>query len=109
MIKIQEDLAMRIRILLVPALTTALMLLCVTALAAEQDQVRGWELMTEQERAEQQDRMRNAITEEEREQIRKETHELMKQRAKERGLTMPDVPSADYGRMNEDSDKDKGH
>ena len=98
---------MKLRMLLAPALSAALMLLC-GAVSAE-EQIRGYELMTEQERAEQQDRMRNAITEEEREQIRKETHELMKRRAKERGLTIPDEPPADYGRMNEDSDKGKGY
>lgn len=59
-----------------------------------QEQIYGSQLMTEQERMEYQDRMRNSSTEQEREQIRKEHHERMKERAKERGLTLPKEPPA---------------
>ena len=49
-------------------------------------------MMTEQERIEYRARMRTAKTAEEREQIRLEHHERMKERAKERGLSMPETP-----------------
>ena len=64
-----------------------------------QDQARdtpiyGSQLMTQQERSEYRARMRAAKTQEEREQIRKEHHEHMKVRAKEKGVTLPDEPPA---------------
>jgi len=59
--------------------------------------VLGRQLMTEQEQLEQRARMRTAKTEEEREQIRAEHHELMQERAQERGLTLPDQPMARGG------------
>jgi hypothetical protein len=62
-----------------------------------QEQIYGKQLMTEQERAEYRDRMRGAKTAEEREQIRKEHHERMKERAKERGVTIPDEPPTGRG------------
>lgn len=57
-----------------------------------EERVYGFQLMTEQERNEHRMRMRNARTEQEREQIRAEHHERMKVRAKERGVTLPDEP-----------------
>jgi 1,2-phenylacetyl-CoA epoxidase catalytic subunit len=48
--------------------------------------------MTEQERNEYRQRMRTAKTEEERERIRADHHKRMKERAKERGVTLPDEP-----------------
>ena len=67
--------------------------------AAEQaaPTVYGRQLMTEQERLEQQARMRAARKEEEREQIREEHHERMQERALERGYTLPDPPMARGG------------
>jgi len=65
----------------------------------EQEPVYGSQLMTEQERAEFRTRMRTARTPEEREQIRAEHHQLMQERAKERGLTLPDEPPARGGGM----------
>jgi hypothetical protein len=50
--------------------------------------------MTPQERSEYRGRMRAAKTQEEREHIRKEHHEQMKARAKEKGVTLPDEPPA---------------
>ncbi len=50
--------------------------------------IYGSQLMTKQERVEQRQRMQNAKTEQEREQIRAEHHERMQARAKERGLTL---------------------
>ncbi len=57
-------------------------------------QIYGSQLMTQQERNEYRTRMRAAKTAEEREQIRKEHHEQMKARAKEKGVTLPDEPPA---------------
>ena len=92
------------RVLLALALSTALIIYSGFALAADQEraqenmqtqqQVTGRELMTEQERAEHHARMQAATTEAERQQIRSKQHELMKQRAKERGLSIPDEPPA---------------
>lgn len=66
---------------------------------AQKQQVYGSQLMTKQERIEHRSRMRAAKTAEEREQIRKEHHERMKERAKERGVTLPDEPPARGGGM----------
>ena len=60
----------------------------------DQDQVYGSQLMTQEERDAYRNRMRAAKTEQEREQIRKEHHEQMKVRAKEKGVTLPDEPPA---------------
>lgn len=69
-----------------------------------QDQLRdqdiyGYQLMTQQERNEYRNRMRAAKTLEERERIRNEHHEQMKVRAKERGVILPDEPPARGGGM----------
>lgn len=66
---------------------------------AQKQQVYGSQLMTKQERIEQRSKMRAAKTAEEREQIRKEHHERMKERAKARGVTLPDEPPARGGGM----------
>ena len=60
----------------------------------DQDQVYGSQLMTQEERNAYRNRMRAVKTEQEREQIRKEHHEQMKVRAKEKGMTLPDEPPA---------------
>ena len=84
--------------LIMSALTGALALSSCLTLAAydqeqtQQKQVCGSELMTEQEREEHRSKMRAAKTDKEREQIRSEQHECMKERAKERGVTLPDQP-----------------
>lgn len=64
-----------------------------------QEQIYGSQLMTQQERAEYQAKMRAAKTAEERDQIRREHHALMKERAKARGMTLPDEPPARGGGM----------
>lgn len=96
---------------MVSVLAAALPLLTGPALAADQapaqekaatqkqEQVYGRELMTQQERTEYRAKMRAAKTAEEREQIRKEHHEAMKERAKARGVTLPDEPPARRGGM----------
>jgi hypothetical protein len=62
--------------------------------AQTQEQVYGSQLMTQQERDEHRAKMRAAKTDKEREQIRKEHHEKMKERAKVQGVTLPDEPPA---------------
>jgi hypothetical protein len=62
-----------------------------------QSNVYGWQLMTQQERAEYRARMRNLRTAQEREQFRLEHHERMQERARARGITLPDEPPARGG------------
>ena len=71
------------------------------AAAAEQqrEQVYGNQLMTQQERDEYRARMRAANSVQEQEQIRKEHHERMKERAKTQGGTLPKEPPARGGGM----------
>jgi hypothetical protein len=97
--------------LVVYALIIGLSLFAVFALAAEQtpvqetaqtqkeEQIYGSQLMTQEERTEYHAKMRAAKTAEEREQIRTEHHERMKERAKERGVTLSDEPSDRGGGM----------
>lgn len=54
----------------------------------------GSQMMTQQERTEHRDQMRNATSYEEKEKIRSEQHEKMKEKAKEQGINMPDKPPA---------------
>lgn len=58
--------------------------------AQSQDRAYGSELMTQQERAEYQNKMRQLNTEQERAAFRAQHHEQMKQRAKAQGKTLPD-------------------
>jgi len=71
----------------------------VAAETQSQEQIYGSQLMTEQERAEYQAKMRAAKTPEEQEQIRKQHHEQMEARAKERGMKLPDEPPMKGGGM----------
>ena len=66
--------------------------------AADEPQIYGSQLMTEQERNEHRNRMRNAANAEEREQIRKEHHERMRKRAAEQGIELPKDPPARGGK-----------
>lgn len=59
-----------------------------------QNRIYGSQMMTEQERNTYRDSMRSAETAQQREKIRAQHHEQMKQRAKERGVTLPDDPPA---------------
>ena len=54
--------------------------------------IYGSELMTQQERLEYRERLRNADGVEERDRIRSEHHERMLERARERGVTLPAEP-----------------
>src|SRR5512134_2621441 len=56
-------------------------------------EIYGSQLMTTQERDQYRDRMRAAKTDAERERIRAEHHERMNERAKSRGLSLPDQPA----------------
>lgn len=56
------------------------------------EQVYGSQLMTRQERIEHRNKLRTAKTAEEREQIRAEHHTRMQERAREKGVTLPDMP-----------------
>lgn len=89
-------------VLLVIVMTGTLLISDVHVLAADQDRVQqqvqtneqiyGSQLMTTQERAEYRASMRNATTVEERERIRNEHHERMRERAEEQGYSLPDQP-----------------
>ena len=67
-------------------------LLPAPAIAADQD-IYGYQLMTPAERTAHRDKMRQAKTAEEREQIRAAHHAEMQIRAKQKGLTLPDMPA----------------
>jgi len=77
-------------------LLSAALLIAATAAPAlgadEEMQVYGWQLMSEPERAEHRAKMQSFKTEEERERYRMEHHNMMQERAKERGATLPDEP-----------------
>jgi len=79
------------------SLSTGFALAAAQAPAQEQAQIYGSQLMTRQERAEYSARMRAAKTAEEREQIRREHHDRMQERAMARGVTLPDEPPAGRG------------
>jgi hypothetical protein len=64
-----------------------------TKTVRQRDQIYGSQLMTRQERIAHRAKLRAAKTEQEREQIREEHHKQMQERAKERGVTLPDMPS----------------
>lgn len=63
------------------------------------EQIYGSQLMTDEERRAYHVRIQSATTAEEREQIRREHHARMKDRAKARGIDLPDNPPAAAGPM----------
>ena len=77
---------------------TSLMLLAGGSWAQSPAPIYGSQLMTQQERNEYRERLRTAKTAEERERIMAENHERMEERAKQRGVTIPDEPPARAGR-----------
>ena len=87
------------RALIVSVLGAVLSLSVGYAFAADQEQIYGSQLMTQQERVEYRAKLREAKTAEEREKIRKEHHKQMKERAKAQGVTLPDEPPARGGGM----------
>lgn len=60
---------------------------------ARQEPIYGSQLMTREERIEHRNKMRSLRTAEEREQYRLEHHAKMQERAREKGVTLPDPPS----------------
>jgi hypothetical protein len=80
--------------------TIALALLSTgTAMAQNDAPIYGSQLMTRQERIEYRNQMRSMKTQEERNAFRLEHHNRMQERAKERGLSLPDAPPARGGGM----------
>ena len=61
----------------------------------EQERIYGSQLMTDRERAEYREKIHAAGSEEQRAAIRSEHHALMQERAKARGITLPDMPRHD--------------
>lgn len=83
--------------LIMSALASAILLFSGLSAADEtqaKESVYGSQLMTQKERTEYRSKMRDAKSAEEREKIRAEHHEQMKERAKEKGVTIPDEPPA---------------
>jgi uncharacterized membrane protein YgcG len=95
-----KEFKMMKRTLIMSVLAAVLILSSGFAFAAGQDeQIYGSQLMTQQERIEYRTKMRAAKTAQEREQIRNEYHEQLKERAKESGVTLPDEPPGRGGGM----------
>lgn len=78
--------------MMVVAMSTGMLMSPAIASADDQrEMVYGRELMTDQERQEERQKMRS-MNKEEREQYRAEKHERMKERAAEQGKVIPDEP-----------------
>ncbi len=65
----------------------------------DRDQIYGSQLMTEQERIEHRNKIRSLKTRKEREAYQLEQHKRMQERAKEKGITLPDEPPMRPGTM----------
>lgn len=85
------------QILIVPALTAVLLTSIGQVFAVDQRWIYGSQLMTYEEVIEHRVALRNARTDQAREQIRKEHHAQMKARAKAQGMTLPEKPSVGDG------------
>lgn len=86
------------RTLTASALVAVLVWSAGPAIGADQGKkTYGSQLMTLQERNEYRTKMRKAESEEERERIRREHHDKMKDRARSQGVTLPDKPPAQGG------------
>jgi hypothetical protein len=64
----------------------------ITTVNAADQPIYGSQLMTEQERAEHRAKMQSFQTEQEREAYRQQHHQMMQQRARAQGITLPDQP-----------------
>lgn len=64
----------------------------------DQERIFGSQLMTQQERLDYANRMRSMKTEQERQAFRLEHHTQMQERARQRGVTLPDDPPQGPGR-----------
>ena len=80
-------------------LASALGLALPTTSIFAEEQVNGWQLMSEQERAEHRTKMQSMKTAQERERYRLDHHKKMEQRAKDQGKTLPDMPQPRGGGM----------
>jgi hypothetical protein len=94
--------------LIMSLLIVALILVAAPAFADDQQVVSGSQLMTDQEKIEFREKLHNAKTDEERDQLLKEHHEQMMERAKEKGLTLPDEPLQKGAGMGQGSGKGYG-
>lgn len=65
----------------------------------DRDQIYGSQLMTEQERIEHRNHLRSLKTVQERKEYQLEHHKRMQERAKEKGITLPDEPMGRPGGM----------
>lgn len=65
-----------------------------TQAQVQERQTTGNKLMTDEERNEHRIKMRSSATQEERDTVRAEQHEKMKQRAAEQGTSLPETPPA---------------
>jgi len=70
-----------------------------SAVAQNTEAVYGSQLMTRQEQMEYRNQMRTLKTQEERNAFRLEHHKRMQERAKEKGVTLPDTPPVMGGGM----------
>ncbi|HET7596636.1 MAG TPA: hypothetical protein VFK15_06870 [Burkholderiales bacterium] len=61
--------------------------------ATKSEPIYGYQIMTPQERDQYREKMRDARSAEERQAVRDEHHAAMVERAKERGITLPDRPT----------------
>lgn len=76
-------------------MTTAVALVVLaigSAYAQDSTPIYGSQLMTQQERMEYRNQMRTLKTQEERNTFRLDHHKRMQERAKDKGLTLPDTP-----------------
>ncbi|MBU6142540.1 MAG: hypothetical protein KGP33_01085 [Betaproteobacteria bacterium] len=67
----------------------------ISSAAEPEEPIYGHQLMTQQERREHREQMRSAKSWEEREQLRREHHERMRERARAKGIALPDPPPRD--------------
>ena len=81
----------RIYVTLLSAISFSLLML-ISPTTISEEAVYGYQLMTEQERAEHRTKMRSFNTEAEREAYRRQHHEMMQERARAQGVTLPDEP-----------------
>jgi len=83
--------------LFLSALVTAVVSTLPLPVTAADQEIYGYQLMTPAERTAHREQMRQARTAEERERIRAAHHAEMQIRAKQKGMTLPDMPPANRG------------
>jgi lauroyl/myristoyl acyltransferase len=87
----EKESTMKIITSLITFITVLFLLLPLQSSYAAEE-AYGWNIMTQQERMQHRETMRNLKTQEEQERYRMEHQKKMQERAKERGLTLPDSP-----------------